>query len=204
MLLKPWSWTPVCETCDAMNFTVFSRPSFNIAASPVASKCRKARPNWKPCVHSVQPRDVYRPLTVKTGVPFAGSHASHRAPAHRVREPPPAARNEYGAIMLILYDPRCADYGSSMRPEQPARVTKAAAHLRHSHPGWTWRVPGDRADDATLRLAHTDRHLQRLEQARDFDADTPFFPGIGQHARRSVAAALEAAEHACRQRAPAF
>src|ERR1035441_9461176 len=32
-----------------------------------------AEPNWKPCVHSVQPRLVYRPPTVKTGAPLAGS-----------------------------------------------------------------------------------------------------------------------------------
>jgi len=32
-----------------------------------------AAPNWKPCVHSVQPRLVYCPRTVKTGAPRAGS-----------------------------------------------------------------------------------------------------------------------------------
>src|ERR1039458_2406410 len=32
-----------------------------------------AEPNWKPCVHSVQPRLVYRPPTVKTGAPLAGA-----------------------------------------------------------------------------------------------------------------------------------
>src|SRR5262245_33685898 len=31
-----------------------------------------AAPNWKPCVHSVQPRLVYAPPTVNTGVPSAG------------------------------------------------------------------------------------------------------------------------------------
>src|SRR5688572_12328273 len=79
MLLKPWSCTPTCETCDAICFTVLSRPRASIDSSPVASKCRKAIPNWKPCVHSVQPRDVYFPFTVKTGVPFDGSHAAFRA-----------------------------------------------------------------------------------------------------------------------------
>src|ERR1035437_2646360 len=32
-----------------------------------------ADPNWKPCVHSVQPRLVYLPPTVKTGAPWAGT-----------------------------------------------------------------------------------------------------------------------------------
>ena len=32
------------------------RPSSRNAASPVASNCSSAEPNWNPCVHSVQPR----------------------------------------------------------------------------------------------------------------------------------------------------
>lgn len=99
--------------------------------------------------------------------------------------------------MLILHDPRCADYGSSLRPEQPARVTRSAAHLRAAHPDWTWRVPeAFNATDDLLLLAHGPAHLKRLGQARDFDADTPYFPQIADHARRSVASALEAARHA--------
>lgn len=99
--------------------------------------------------------------------------------------------------MLILHDPRCADYGSSMRPEQPARVIRSAAHLRAAHPDWTWRVPSAAGvTDQELQLAHLPAHVKRLDQPRDFDADTPYFPGIGEHARRSVAAALEATQHA--------
>jgi acetoin utilization deacetylase AcuC-like enzyme len=109
--------------------------------------------------------------------------------------------------MLLLHDPRCADYGSSMRPEQPARLTRSSAHLRTAHPDWTWRVPAESVvTDEVLLLCHTPAHLQRLGQARDFDADTPYFPDIGSHARRSVAAALEAAQHALtsREREPVF
>ena len=47
-------------------------PSANIAVSPVASNCNTADPNWNPCVHSVQPRDVYLPAAVNTGVPADG------------------------------------------------------------------------------------------------------------------------------------
>jgi acetoin utilization deacetylase AcuC-like enzyme len=107
--------------------------------------------------------------------------------------------------MLILHDPRCADYGSSMRPEQPARVVRSASHLRTAHPDWEWRVP-DAAGvtDDVLRLAHTEAHLKRVQQARDFDADTPYFPDIAAHARRSVAAGIEAARYALKERKPVF
>jgi acetoin utilization deacetylase AcuC-like enzyme len=94
--------------------------------------------------------------------------------------------------MLILHDPQCAEYGSSMRPEQPARVTRSAAHLRAAHPGWEWRLPAAAADE-TLLLGHTPAHLKRLDRPVDFDEDTPFFPDIGDHARRAVGAACEAA-----------
>ena len=96
--------------------------------------------------------------------------------------------------MVIVHDPRCADYGSSMRPEQPARITRSAAHLRSAHPGWTWQVPTAVVPDETLLLAHTPAFLKRLSQHRDFDADTPYLPDIENHARRGVSAALTAAE----------
>ncbi|MES2694291.1 MAG: histone deacetylase [Verrucomicrobiota bacterium] len=113
--------------------------------------------------------------------------------------------------MLILHDPRCAEYGSSMRPEQPARTIRTAAHLRTAHPQWTWREPSVAtlsvaAPDDALLLAHTPAHVKRLGVARDFDADTPYFPGIADHARRSVASAIEAARHALtvKPREPVF
>jgi acetoin utilization deacetylase AcuC-like enzyme len=106
--------------------------------------------------------------------------------------------------MVILHDPRCADYGSSMRPEQPARVTRSAAHLRQAHGDWTWREPSAPVGDDVLLLAHTPAHLKRLAHPRDFDGDTPYFEGIGEHARRAVSAALDAAQHALATREPVF
>ena len=108
--------------------------------------------------------------------------------------------------VLIFHDPQCADYGSAMRPEQPARLTRSAAHLRTAHPAWEFRVPPPAAAvaDETLLLAHTPAHLRRLAQPRDFDADTPFFPGIADHARRAVSAVLAAADHALAAHTPAF
>jgi acetoin utilization deacetylase AcuC-like enzyme len=95
--------------------------------------------------------------------------------------------------MVILHDPSCADYGSSMRPEQPGRVIRSAEHLRNEHGDWEWREPTTATDD-TLLLAHTPEHLARLRQPKDFDDDTPYFDGIFEHARRSVGAAIDAAE----------
>src|SRR5690606_29822237 len=58
--------------------------------------------------------------------------------------------------MLILHDPACAEYGSAQRPEQPARVTRSARHLRDAHPDWTWRaVAQSKVPDDVLLLAHT-------------------------------------------------
>jgi len=105
--------------------------------------------------------------------------------------------------MTIVHDARCAEYGSSMRPEQPARVQQSAAHLKAAHPDWAWRVPA-LAPEETLLLAHTRQHLQRLQQPQDFDADTPYFAGIYDHARRSVGAALEAMELAVAGQGPSF
>lgn len=105
--------------------------------------------------------------------------------------------------MLILHDPQCADYGSSMRPEQPARITKSAVHLRAQHPDWLWRVP-PAATEERLLLAHDPDHLERLQQPRDFDDDTPYFDGIYDHARRAAGAAMLAAEIALMDRQPVF
>lgn len=97
--------------------------------------------------------------------------------------------------MLIIHDPRCADFGSASRPEQPARTAKTAPHLRAAHPAWAWRVPEPAADEL-LRLVHPEAHLRRLDHGPDFDADTPYFEGIAGHARRAVGAAMLAAQQA--------
>lgn len=97
--------------------------------------------------------------------------------------------------MVIFHDPRCADYGSALRPEQPARILKTAPYLQSRFPRWRWEVPAA-ADDAACRLAHSPSHLERLRQPADFDADTPYFDGIEDHARRAAGAAIAAAGQA--------
>jgi acetoin utilization deacetylase AcuC-like enzyme len=106
--------------------------------------------------------------------------------------------------MVILHDPQCAEYGSYLRPEQPARVLKSVPFLQVAHPGWEWRVPSSVVTDATLQLAHTPALLRRLQGPPDFDEDTPYFPGIFDHARRAVSAAVEAMELALAQERKAF
>jgi acetoin utilization deacetylase AcuC-like enzyme len=95
--------------------------------------------------------------------------------------------------MILLYDPQCAEYGTTMRPEQPVRVIASAAYLQDMHPDWTWRRPA-LADEAVLRTVHAPEHLARLQQPPDFDDDTPYYPDIDDHARRSVGAALAVME----------
>jgi len=80
-----------------------------------------------------------------------------------------------------------------MRPEQPARVLRSAAHLQAAHPEWKWQVPA-KTDEKPVLLAHTPEMLARIGHGPDIDADTPYFDGIRDHALRSVGAALGAAD----------
>ena len=89
-----------------------------------------------------------------------------------------------------------------MRPEQPARVLRTAQHLQAIHPGWSWQRPG-LPDEALLLAAHTPALVKRIAMPPDIDDDTPHFPGIQEHARRAVGAALQAATVA-QEGPPAF
>ena len=97
--------------------------------------------------------------------------------------------------MIVIHDPACAEFGSPERPEQPARVIKTAELLRAAHPEWEWQLPGG-APDETILLAHDAALLARLRKPEEFDADTPYFEGILDHAIRSVGGALLAMDHA--------
>ena len=105
--------------------------------------------------------------------------------------------------MTIVHDPRCAEYGSPLRPERPARVQRTVPHLRATHPDWRWKIPAA-APEEMLLLAHTPQHLKRLQRPADFDPDTPYVDGIYDHARRAVGAALEAMELALSANEKAF
>lgn len=105
--------------------------------------------------------------------------------------------------MLLFHDPRCLDYGNASRPEQPARLRHTVPLLTKRHPAWTWRVaPPARREDAAL--AHNDALLDRLTEARDFDADTPWWDDIDAHAYRAAGSAMAAADVALRGDGPAL
>jgi acetoin utilization deacetylase AcuC-like enzyme len=100
--------------------------------------------------------------------------------------------------MIIFHDARCLEYSSPGHPERPARIAATAPLLRDRHPDWKWREP-TAANDITLLRAHSPEHLARIKNARhDFDADTPAYPKIDDHAVRSAGAAMDAAQAALR------
>lgn len=98
--------------------------------------------------------------------------------------------------MIVITDARCTAYHLPGHPERPARITRTLERLQgQSRVPIQWEAPGPVQETQLLR-GHSARHLTRLEQAVDFDADTPAYPEIRAHAERSVGAALRALERA--------
>jgi len=94
--------------------------------------------------------------------------------------------------MKIICDERCAEYSHPGHPERPHRITDTLKRLRAQQElAITWEKP-DLVEDASLLRAHTDEHLARLQEAKDFDEDTPFYPRINDYARSSAGAAMAA------------
>ena len=99
---------------------------------------------------------------------------------------------------MIFYDESCLEYSVPGHPERPARIARSVPLLKMRHPEWEWRIPEPASEAAVLR-AHSREHLDRIRNVtRDFDADTPVYPKIYEHALRSVGAAIEAARTALR------
>ena len=100
--------------------------------------------------------------------------------------------------MTIFYDPRCLEYSSSGHPERPDRIARTAPVLKDRHPDWEWRKP-TAATDVQLLRAHSRKHIEGVANALEhFDLDTPLYPNIEVHARRSAGAAIEATRSALR------
>jgi acetoin utilization deacetylase AcuC-like enzyme len=100
--------------------------------------------------------------------------------------------------MIIFHDPRCLEYSSPGHPERPERVARTTPLLRDRHPDWKWREP-IAPDESKLVRAHLPEHLTRIKNAsHDFDADTPAYTNIYEHALRSAGAAIDAAQTAFR------
>ena len=100
--------------------------------------------------------------------------------------------------MIIFHDARCLEYSMPGHPERPARIARTVPLLKDRHPNWEWREPIVASEPALLR-AHSSDHLARIRAAaHDFDADTPAYPKIYEHAFRSAGAAIDTAQAALR------
>ena len=105
--------------------------------------------------------------------------------------------------MIIFHDRRCTEYSAPGHPERPARIERTVPLLRDRHPEWEWREPAP-ANEAALRRAHSREHVTQIRAAsHPFDADTPAYPGIYEHAARAAGAALEVAREVLKGN-PAF
>ena len=94
--------------------------------------------------------------------------------------------------MNVIVDERCVNYAKSGHPERPARISRTLKKLRGQTEltiNWAKPLP---ADETAILRAHSARHVARLEEPHDFDGDTPYYPDIENHARRSVGSALAA------------
>jgi acetoin utilization deacetylase AcuC-like enzyme len=92
----------------------------------------------------------------------------------------------------IITDDHCTGYSSPGHPERPARILGTRARLLEQDDlPLVWTAPGPAREEA-IRRAHPAEYLEQLKGPGDFDADTPYHPGIEEFARASVGAALEA------------
>jgi len=95
-------------------------------------------------------------------------------------------------FVKIITDERCAGYSRVGHPERPLRILATLELLRNqTELPIQWVAPG-KAEEAQILRAHSAGHVARLNEPEDFDPDTPFYEGIGDYARASVAAALDA------------
>ena len=99
-------------------------------------------------------------------------------------------------VMKIITDERCIEYSRPGHPERPARISRTLERLRgQTELPITWAKPLA-VEEATILRAHSPELVAALKGSEDFDADTPRYPNIAEHARRSVGAAMEALKSA--------
>lgn len=106
--------------------------------------------------------------------------------------------------MKIITSTRCTEYVQAGHPESPQRVSRTIERLRQQKDlAIEWLDPLEVPSAAVLR-AHTQEHVDSLKApAYDFDADTPGYAGILDHALRSAGGALHALKLA-REGKPSF
>jgi len=98
--------------------------------------------------------------------------------------------------MIIFHDARCTEYSAPGHSERPARITRTVPLLKDRHPKWQWHQPHSATEEQLVR-AHSREHITRIKTAaHDFDADTPVYPQIYEHALRSAGAAINVAQTA--------
>ena len=97
--------------------------------------------------------------------------------------------------MHVITDERCLGYSQPGHPERPQRVTGTLALLREQREiEIIWEEPLAVTDEAIAR-AHEQAHLQRIANPNGpLDGDTPDYPEIDAHARRSIGGGLRALE----------
>jgi acetoin utilization deacetylase AcuC-like enzyme len=101
--------------------------------------------------------------------------------------------DEKRPMLTLIFDEAATRFGQDHHPEHPARLIKSEAYLLDKRPGWIWKKPRLATEQEVLRV-HRPSHLERLRQPIDFDADTPFYPGIEEHARRAAGAAINSVD----------
>jgi acetoin utilization deacetylase AcuC-like enzyme len=102
-------------------------------------------------------------------------------------------------MLTVIFDRAATEFGQDAHPERSARLINTEAYLLDKHPNWGWMKPRLATIEEVLRV-HPANHLERLRQPVDFDADTPFYPDIDEHARRAAGAAIVAVDLALRGR----
>jgi acetoin utilization deacetylase AcuC-like enzyme len=100
-------------------------------------------------------------------------------------------------MLTLIYDQAATKFGQDYHPERPTRLINTEAYLLDKHPDWVWMKPQVATEEEIFR-AHRPKHLERLREPRDFDGDTPYYPGIEEHARRAAGAAISAVDLALR------
>ena len=93
--------------------------------------------------------------------------------------------------MKVITDHRCTEYSRPGHPERPQRISQSVARLREQKDlPIEWLEPLPVSDDQVLRV-HSSGHVKKLQLvSHDYDADTPAYPDILDHAMRSVGGAL--------------
>ena len=92
-------------------------------------------------------------------------------------------------MITVLFDRAATEYGQDYHPERPERLINTEAYLLDKHPDWVWKKPRLATEEEVLR-AHHPKLLERLRKPVDIDPDTPYHPGIEDHARRAAGAAI--------------